>query len=242
MIAAGCTIGAVIEQPPMTVARQWRPQGFGAGKTQAIPDPIIEPVWIGDRVLVHIEGDAVAFVHDDGEPVEPSHPGLDAIADELTATLRAETVVLDGYLTHQATMPPKPVPGGGVETPSAAEMTTQMFFGRRTGRKDVAKQVDAERAVLAADTPLAFVAVDLLAIDGTELLAVPLLERKRLLESALDEGELVRRTAYVRPPVDVWLGTWRLLGFTQLVYKAANGRYTPGVTNDGWALARIPQH
>jgi ATP-dependent DNA ligase len=150
--------------------------------------------------------------------------------------------VIDGYLTHQATLPSLPSVPGGVEGISASEMATQMFFGRQARRKRLAKEGDAYAAVLTADTPLALVAVDLLEIDGTELLAVPLLERKRLLESALDEGDLVRRTSFVRPPVDVWIGTWRSLGFTQLVYKAANGRYTPGVANGGWAIARIPQH
>jgi len=35
------------------------------------------------------------------------------------------------------------------------------------------------------DRPVAFVAVDLLAVDGSRLLDVPLLERKRLLESSI---------------------------------------------------------
>jgi hypothetical protein len=232
----------VIEQPPTTVARHWRPQRFGVGKTRAIPDPIIEPMWIGDRVLVHVERGASILVDDDGDPVDPSYPGLAAIVDELGGALRAETLVLDGYLTHQATMASQSSRPDRVEGMSAGEMTAQMLLGRQAGRKRLAREAAAEAAILSADTPLAFVAVDLLETDGTELLTVPLLERKRLLESVLDEGDLVRRTAYVRPPVDIWLGTWRSLGFTQLAYKAANGRYAPGVANDGWAIARIPQH
>jgi hypothetical protein len=232
----------VIEQPPTSVARQWRPQRFGAGKTRAVPDPIIEPLWIGDRVLVHVERDALIVVGEDDDPVDPSYPGLEAIVDELRGAFHAETLVLDGYLTHQATMPSLPSRSEPIGGMSASEMTGQLLLGSRSRRKSLAKEIAAETAILSADTPLALVAVDVLEVDGTELLAVPLLERKRLLESALDEGALVRRTAYIRPPVDVWLSTWRSLGFTQLAYKAANGRYTPGVANDGWAIARIPQH
>ena len=87
---------------------------------------------------------------------------------------------------------------------------------------------------------MAFVAVDLLLVDDEPLVDIPLLERKRILEGVLDEGELVRRTAFVRPPVDAWLGTWRSIGFGELAYKAANSRYRPGEQNPDWATARIP--
>ena len=42
------------------------------------------------------------------------------------------------------------------------------------------------------------------------------------------ESDLVRRGAYVRPPIDTWVGSWRALGFNGLTYKAANSRYRPG--------------
>ena len=85
------------------------------------------------------------------------------------------------------------------------------------------------------------VCVDLLAIDDQPLLDVPLLERKRLLESAIDENLLVRLGAYVRPPVDPWVGSWRAQGFRAMAYKASNSRYRPGEPNDAWATANIPR-
>jgi hypothetical protein len=45
---------------------------------------------------------------------------------------------------------------------------------------------------------------------------------------------------YIRPPVGVWVTTWRTLGFRSMAYKEANGRYVPGEPNEGWAQARIP--
>ena len=74
---------------------------------------------------------------------------------------------------------------------------------------------------------IAFVAVDLLVLDDEPLLDVPLLERKRLLESVLPEGDRVRRTAFVREPAGTFVTTWRSLGFGDLAYKTANGRYLP---------------
>ena len=78
------------------------------------------------------------------------------------------------------------------------------------------------------DAPIAFVAVDLVALDGEPLVEIPLLERKRLLESVLAEGDLVRRTPYVRHPAGTFIVTWRSFGFGGLAYKAANSRYVPG--------------
>jgi len=93
----------------------------------------------------------------------------------------------------------------------------------------------------AGPAQIAFVAVDLLAIDDQPLLDVPLLERKRILESALAEGELVRRTPFVREPAGTFITTWRSAGFVGLAYKAANSRYLPGDRNDDWALIEMPR-
>jgi ATP-dependent DNA ligase len=91
------------------------------------------------------------------------------------------------------------------------------------------------------EAPIAFVAVDLVALDGETLVEIPLLERKRLLESVLVEGSLVRRTPYVRHPAGTFIVTWRSFGFGGLAYKAANSRYLPGATNDDWCMTPMPR-
>ena len=101
-------------------------------------------------------------------------------------------------------------------------------------------EVADEQLPITPDAPLAFVAVDILAVDDESLLDIPLLERKRILESVLEQSELVRVGAYVRPPIDSWLVTWRALGFGSLAFKASNSRYRPGRTNDDWSTAQIP--
>ncbi len=246
MIAAGCTIDDVIEQGASRDLRRWRPQAFGTASARDIRDPLVEPLWIGRRVLVHLERSAAGPVVEvwdaAGATVSPAtEDGLEAIADELGGALRAESLVLDGYLTHQATDTPSTSGLGSMEVPGAAETAAGMLLGRGGRRRELADEARAVAAAETADSPLAFVAVDLLAIDGTPLLEVPLLERKRLLESALGETELVRRSAYVREPIGSWLGTWRALGFVSVAYKAANSRYQPGGTARDWTVVRIPK-
>ncbi|MBW3613199.1 MAG: hypothetical protein KY392_04985, partial [Chloroflexi bacterium] len=52
----------------------------------------------------------------------------------------------------------------------------------------------------------AFVAMDLLELDGEPLLDVPFQERRRLLESVLEEGMHARVSPAVKQPVCGWLG------------------------------------
>ena len=71
----------------------------------------------------------------------------------------------------------------------------------------------------------AFVATDLLWLDGQPLDDVPLLERKRQLEAVLDESYLARVSTFVRPSAVMTLVSWGTLGFRELSYRASNSRY-----------------
>ena len=86
-----------------------------------------------------------------------------------------------------------------------------------------------------------FVAIDLLALDDEVLIDVPLLERRRLLDSVVVAGERVRRSPHARPPAEAWYRQWRAFGFREIAVKEANGRYRPGVAADDWARSPIPQ-
>ncbi len=113
--------------------------------------------------------------------------------------------------------------------------------GRVPGRSTARLAGQAKAAAAEGPVPIAFVAVDLISLDDEPLLEIPLLERKRLLESVLPEGARVRRTPYVREPAGSFIVTWRSLGFGGLAYKEANSRYHPGAPNDDWSLIAMPR-
>ena len=228
--------------------RAWRPQAFGHRPVKDVADPVIEPAWDGVRVLVHLDTAAAnVAIHDaTGADLTPDHA---PIAEALLAALAAETAVVDGYLTDQATQPSESRTILNSEIPSFSEHASQFFLGRR-GAELMSESAGLERTGRARipapdegdseEAPIAFVAVDLVALDGETLVEIPLLERKRLLESVLAEGHLVRRTPYVRHPAGTFIVTWRSFGFDGLAYKAANSRYLPGATNDDWCMTPMP--
>ena len=219
---------------PAQVPNGWRPQTFAKERAQSVADPIIEPLWEGERVLVHVTSEAARLFDAEGDPIE-EFPDISAALAE--AALASE-LVIDGYLSRLAAKTSAGAFTGAVRTPTPGEMATQFVIGQRsTKRAELAEQ---QASLPGPDAPVAFVAVDILSIDDQPLLAVPLLERKRVLESALTESELVRLTMFIRPPVGTWFGSWRSLGFRSVAYKGANSRYRPGEPNRDWAIAQIP--
>lgn len=219
--------------------RTWRPQAFGRRATRQVRDPIVEPLWSGIRVLAHVAGRSVEFVDIDGAPQQDWPATVEALA----GAVQADGAILDGYLTTDAARDGAGVAAGPrPETPTPGFMTRRLFLGG--GGRDRAAEATAEveatrEPTLSAHDDVRFVAVDLLMLDDQVLLDVPLLERKRLLDAVLVEGTLVRRGIHVRPPVNVWLGTWRNIGFRAVAFKDANSRYRPGMTNEDWATAAI---
>ncbi len=229
--------------------RTWRPQAFGRRKPRDLRDPLIEPAWDGIRILAHVDPQGVRLVDAGGTDLAPDHPEISA---ELAAGGLAEVLVVDGYLTDQALRSVIGIALDGDERPGMGEHVTQFFLGKQAadllgggGRVPggpSARTVDqVEAAAAAGPVAIAFVAVDLVALDDQPLFELPLLERKRLLESVLPEGERVRRTPFVREPAGSFIRTWRSLGFSGLAYKEANGRYHPGAPNDSWSRIAMPR-
>jgi hypothetical protein len=225
----------------LSAAATWRPQLFGDRRAATIADPIIEPLWTGPRILAFATNGAVTLTDAEGEPVH----GQDEIEGALLDAAAGSTILIEAVLT------PEPIQSTDaiaerdhVTPPKPADAMTQMIVGSRGDRKDrILRNVDEARARQFGGTTdrVALVAVDLMWLDDESLCDVPLLERKRILESVLAESDLIRIGIHVKPPVDTWLGSWRSFGFRRLAYKAANSRYLPGRKNQDWATAEIPQ-
>ena len=231
--------GTAEDDPGPPVERlDWRPQR--ARQTAVAPtirDPIVEPQWAGRHVLAHFDA-APAVAGEDASLVLIDEHGADATEAEaaVTAELRravtAFDAIIDGYLTPQATRT-----GEGSSAVLSANAPTGVSFlvGRaESWNVDVAPVEEGE-----PEHVVAFVAVDLLRLDGQSLLDVPLLERKRLLEAVILPSHLVRVTPYSRPPVEHWLSSWKSMGFEGAVLKAANSRYRPAsVTEESTVVTK----
>jgi ATP-dependent DNA ligase len=211
----------------------WRPQlAREHRRTPDIRDPLVEPAWEGLHVLAHLSEASqgaqttvgVTLIDVLGEEVTAEEP---EVVRALAENLLAFDAVVDGFLTRQATRG-----GEGATLSLRADVSSLGTLISRRADVDV-RRPESE---LPDESSVAFVAVDLLRIDGQELFEVPLLERKRLLESALRADELVRITPFARPPLQPWLVTWKAAGFGGVMVKAANSRYRPQTQTDEWTL------
>jgi hypothetical protein len=223
-----------------SAARTWRPQLHGDRRASAIDDPVIEPLWTGPRVLVFVHDGAVEVSETTGQPVA----GYEDLRAALVEATAGATVLLEAFLTPEPIQGPAAIAGRDiVSMPKPGQAMTQMIVGTRGERKARLERQQEEarqRTIEGTQDGVALVVVDLLWLDDESLCDVPLLERKRLLESVVEERYLVRVGIHVKPPIDAWLGSWRTFGFRRLSYKAANSRYLPGQKNQDWALAEIP--
>jgi ATP-dependent DNA ligase len=219
---------------PREVLATLRPQAYGDSGPQKIRDPLVEPLWTGVRSLAAVDAGGAVLVDADGDPV----PGMAAIVEALSESLQADGVVLDGFLTKQ-TAHAAAVVVWPDEMPSVGRLVG-LRNNRAVDTVTLKEEALAARSFLSEEA-VSFVATDLLWLDDTSLLDVPLLERRRLLESVIAESDVVRVGAFVRPPIDSWVTSWRSTGFAGLTYKAANSRYLPGEPNPDWAISGMPR-
>ena len=232
---------AMHDEDVHAVARDLRPQEFGRVRTTSIIDPLVEPAWLGLRVIAAV-GDDRATLWWEGEAFD-ERPEVTAALTRATGPSVVEGAIFEGYLAKQ--LAPEGVGAEiGVSAVTPTNAITKMFIG---GRRDRAAEFEerraAERAALIfePDDVVSIVLVDLLWLDGQSLLDVPLLERKRVLESIMPPEQLVRTSPYVREPLGSWIGSWRAQGFRGMSFKAANSRYRPGETAKDWTLADLPR-
>jgi ATP-dependent DNA ligase len=165
---------------------------------------LYEPKWDGFRAIVFRGGSDVFIQSRDSRPLDRYFPDLH---DVFLAALPADCII-DGEIV--------------IATPHGLDFD-QLQLRLHPAASRVAK--------LAKETPASFVAFDLIAVDGRDLRAASLRERRALLERLL---------AGVRPPIYVtpittehavaadWLSRFEGAGLDGVIVKPENGTYEPG--------------
>ena len=177
---------------------------------------LFEPAWRGERVMARLRDGRVTLTDQRGAPA--SDEVANEAAEVLQSSLDAEEALVDGVWTN---MP---------------------FVGEGSAARHLAEAIAEEGLTDEVPDPIeneprrAFVAIDLVELDGQPLHDVPLMERRRLLASVVDENVRVRVSPAVRVPIHNWLIAWRSAGFDRYVAKHVNSRYTPGEMSDEWLL------
>lgn len=212
----------------------WRPQlARQTSRQPEVHDPIIEPDWDGLRVLAHVEvvgprRDEVRVRLIDVDGKDATDNDAD-VRDALARSVLALDAVIDGVITEQAT---RSGIGAAIINQPKAPRTALLMKGEVT--------IEVDTAPVERGDHVAFVAVDLLRLDGQVLTDLPLLERKRLLDGLIEQGDLVRVTPFTRPPLGPWLSSWKSAGFKGLLMKASNSRYRPNSYTDEWtAVSKV---
>ncbi len=176
---------------------------------------LFEPLWPGTRLLAHASNGTVRLTDERGE-VAGTDDGLVDAPGVLGSAILADGAVVDGVWTAQ------PFVGDG--SPARAWAETLEAEGLAS---EIPDPLETERR-------RAFVAVDLVELDGEPLHEIPFQERRRLLESVIDEGVRVRLSPVVKQPLAGWMVGWRANGFTHYVAKHMNSRYHPGERTEDW--------
>ncbi|MBF4609282.1 ATP-dependent DNA ligase [Curtobacterium sp. VKM Ac-1393] len=183
-----------------------------------VPDPDsvtgglrYEPKWDGFRGIVTIDGDDVEIGSRGAKPLTRYFPELvDAFRAQFGG--RDHPVVLDGEVILRSGEP-------------GAERLDWEALSQRI--HPAASRI----AKLSTETPAQFVAFDLLALDGDELVGLPFDERRSRLESLaadLADPLFVTRTTLDVDRAREWLTTFEGAGLDGVVAKPRAKPYEPG--------------
>ena len=167
---------------------------------------LYEPKWDGFRCIVFRDGDEVVLGSRNERPFTRYFP-------ELLDPIRAqfpERCVVDGEIVVPTTEP------SGLDFDALQQRI---------------HPAESRVRRLAAETPAAFVAFDLLALGDRSLLDAPLRERRALLDESFADlrHPLYRCPASTNPTVAAqWFGRFEGAGLDGIVAKPLDGPYTPG--------------
>ena len=201
--------------PPEDPTRRHPPERFSLMEAEPGPAPsgggwALETRWQGQRCVLTSSGGVVDLVTAGGEAIDDHFPEVRPIGRALGAT----EVVLDGVLA---------APDGG-----------DAYLRRRLEARS-----DSTRRRLARDQPVAFVAFDLLWLDGHPLGERPWRERReRLDELALEGPAWTTPSAYEGDPAPL-VQAAATSGVETLVAKRIDAPYDPSLRPSPWRIFRV---
>jgi bifunctional non-homologous end joining protein LigD len=180
------------------------------------PDFVFELKYDGYRLLAEKAAPDVRLYYRQGKEVAARYPEIAAAVSALSV----EHVILDGELVA--------LDDKGIPRFSLLQDRTQL-----TNPKDVERGVRAQ--------PLVLMAFDLLALDGYDLRALPLLDRKAYLKRLLVHAPPALRFAdHVQEDGEALLERVKALGLEGVMAKRRDGPYRSGRSRD-WLKLRLQQ-
>lgn len=172
-----------------------------------------EVKWDGMRALTFIDGPSLRIQSANERDVTSSWPELTG----LPAALPATTALLDGELV-------------------AFDEAGRPSFGRLQQRMHVSSEAEARRR--STEVPVTYLVFDLLHLDGHDLTAMPLRDRRRLLEQVLEPTPRWRCSP-VHDDGAALLAVADERGLEGLVAKRVDSAYEPGRRSRAWRKVKV---
>jgi len=185
-----------------------------AGGSGVPPNPkacILEPKLDGQRVVAYVEPSGVVLTNRRGGEITGTFPELAGMAQALAP----HAAVLDGEVV-------------------TFNEEGQTSFQRLQRRMHVTRPPLA----LLAETPVSFVAFDVLWLDGELLVDRPQLERRRLLDGLGLKGRAWQTAPVLDATPEELLAACRHLGLEGFMAKRLDAPYQPGRRSPAWSKVK----
>ena len=169
------------------------------------PDWIFEVKWDGFRALAYVNSELSLRSRNQKEL-------LDNFPELAELKRQAHDVVLDGEIV--------------ILSNGKVDFQAMLERGKATSPTEI--EMRTKRS------PAAYVVFDILEKDGKPLLDLPLMERKKILQSAVQEGEHVILADYVEGKGEFYYEAILQKGLEGVMAKKKNSPYEPGLRSGNW--------
>ena len=173
-----------------------------------------EPKLDGIRTLVYVGDETTKLFSRTGRDQSRSYPELSRLHERLTAV----NAVVDGEIV-------------------AIDEDGRASFELLQQRMNLSSGADIERA--RRKIPVELVAFDLLWLDGEDLTALPLEERRTRLQEIAVVGKRLQVTYWVETEGEEFFEAAKKHHFEGIIAKRADSRYLPGRRSPDWRKIKI---